>query len=62
MLTALSIRDVVLIEALIIALAGRGAEAAFDSLDRLGNLRSSIDSAWSKRGTRKKKESRRKST
>lgn len=52
----------VLIEALIIALAGRGAEAAFDSLDRLGNLRSSIDSAWSKRGTRKKKESRKKST
>jgi DNA-binding MurR/RpiR family transcriptional regulator len=45
----------VLLEAMIIALAGRSPEAAFDSLDRLSALRGSIDKAWAKRGTRKKK-------
>ncbi|MDE1992408.1 MAG: MurR/RpiR family transcriptional regulator [Rhizobiaceae bacterium] len=45
----------VLIEAMIVALAGRGRQAAFDSLDQLSGLRGSIDKAWSKRGTRKKK-------
>jgi len=44
----------VLIEAMIIALAAKAGEAAFDSLDRLSNLRGAIDKAWIKRGTRKK--------
>ena len=44
----------VLIEALIIALAGRNSEAAFDTLDQLSMLRGSIDKAWVKRGRRKK--------
>jgi DNA-binding MurR/RpiR family transcriptional regulator len=45
----------VLIEAMIVGLAGRCREAAFDSLDQLSVLRGSIDKAWSKRGTKKKK-------
>jgi DNA-binding MurR/RpiR family transcriptional regulator len=45
----------VLIEAMIIGLAGRRSSAAFDSLDRLSGLRGSIDRAWSKRGTKKNK-------
>jgi len=45
----------VLIEAMIVGLAGRSREAAFDSLDQLSALRGSIDKAWSKRGTKKKK-------
>jgi DNA-binding MurR/RpiR family transcriptional regulator len=45
----------VLIEAMIIGLAARGSETAFDSLDRLSSLRSSIDKAWIKRGRRKNK-------
>ena len=44
----------VLIEAMIIGLAGRGSEGAFDSLDQLSILRGSIDKAWAKRGKRKK--------
>ena len=44
----------VLIEAMIVGLAGRCQEAAFDSLDQLSVLRGSIDKAWSKRGTKKK--------
>jgi DNA-binding MurR/RpiR family transcriptional regulator len=44
----------VLIEAMIIALAAKAGEAAFDSLDRLSGLRGAIDKAWMKRGTRKK--------
>jgi len=45
----------VLIEAMIVALAARNKEAALDSLDQLSMLRGSIDKAWSKRGTRKRK-------
>jgi DNA-binding MurR/RpiR family transcriptional regulator len=45
----------VLIEAMIVGLAGRRQEAAFDSLDQLSVLRGSIDKSWSKRGTKKKK-------
>jgi DNA-binding MurR/RpiR family transcriptional regulator len=45
----------VLIEAMIVGLAGRCRETAFDSLDQLSVLRGSIDKAWSKRGTKKKK-------
>jgi DNA-binding MurR/RpiR family transcriptional regulator len=45
----------VLIEAMIIALAARSSETAFDSLDRLSTLRGSIDKAWVKRGRRKSK-------
>lgn len=45
----------VLIEAMIVALAARNREAALDSLDQLSMLRGSIDKAWSKRGTRKRK-------
>jgi DNA-binding MurR/RpiR family transcriptional regulator len=45
----------VLIEAMIVGLAGRCQERAFDSLDQLSILRGSIDKAWSKRGTKKKK-------
>lgn len=45
----------VLLEAMIIALAGRSRDAAFDTLDRLSALRGSIDKAWTKRGTKKKK-------
>jgi len=45
----------VLIEAIIVALAARNKEAALDSLDQLSMLRGSIDKAWSKRGTRKRK-------
>jgi len=45
----------VLIEAMIVGLAGRCQEAAFDSLDQLSVLRGSIDKAWKKRGTKKKK-------
>lgn len=44
----------VLIEAMIIALAAKAGETAFDSLDRLSSLRGAIDKAWVKRGTRKK--------
>jgi DNA-binding MurR/RpiR family transcriptional regulator len=43
----------VLIEAMIVALAARRREAAFDSLDRLNRLRAAIDKDWTKRGTRK---------
>lgn len=45
----------ILIEAMIVALAARNKEAALDSLDQLSMLRGSIDKAWSKRGTRKRK-------
>lgn len=45
----------VLIEALIVALAAKGQDAALDSLDQLSQLRGAIDKAWSKRGTRKRK-------
>lgn len=45
----------VLIEAMIVGLAGHRRETAFDSLDHLSTLRGSIDKAWSKRGTKKKK-------
>lgn len=45
----------VLIEAMIIALAGRTHQPALDSLDRLSALRGSIDRTWNKRGTRKSK-------
>ena len=45
----------VLIEAMIVALAAKGKDAALDSLDQLSMLRGSIDKAWSKRGTRKRK-------
>ncbi|MBZ9757309.1 MurR/RpiR family transcriptional regulator [Mesorhizobium sp. ESP6-5] len=44
----------VLIEAMIIALAAKAGETAFDSLDRLSTLRGAIDKAWVKRGIRKK--------
>ena len=44
----------VLIEAVIVALASRRRDAAFDSLDRLNRLRSAIDKDWTKRGVRKK--------
>ncbi len=44
-----------LIEALIVALAAKGQDAALDSLDQLSQLRGAIDKAWSKRGTRKRK-------
>lgn len=43
----------VLIEAMIIGLAGSASQTAFDSLDRLSVLRGSIDKAWFKRGTKK---------
>ncbi len=43
----------VLIEAMIIGLAGSASQTAFDSLDRLSVLRGSIDKAWVKRGTKK---------
>jgi len=45
----------VLIEALIIGLAGRAPEASLGSLDRLSGLRGALDKSWSKRGTRRKK-------
>jgi DNA-binding MurR/RpiR family transcriptional regulator len=45
----------VLIEAMVIGLAGRRSETAFDSLDRLSSLRGSIDKSWVKRGRRKSK-------
>jgi DNA-binding MurR/RpiR family transcriptional regulator len=45
----------VLIEAMIIAMAGRRSQTAFDSLDRLSTLRGSIDKAWNKRGRKKNK-------
>jgi DNA-binding MurR/RpiR family transcriptional regulator len=45
----------VLIEAMIVGLAGHRREAAFDSLDHLSTLRGSIDKAWSKRGTKRKR-------
>jgi DNA-binding MurR/RpiR family transcriptional regulator len=45
----------VLLEAMIIALAGRSRNAAFDRLDQLSALRGAIDKAWAKRGTKKKK-------
>lgn len=45
----------VLIEAMIIGLAGRCRDTALDSLGQLSILRGSIDKAWSKRGTNKKK-------
>ncbi|MBB3611444.1 MurR/RpiR family transcriptional regulator [Rhizobium sp. BK602] len=45
----------VLIEAMIVALAARRRETALDSLDQLSSLRGALDSAWSKRGTRKRK-------
>lgn len=45
----------VLIEAMIVALAAKNKEAAIDSLDKLSTLRGSLDKAWSKRGTRKRK-------
>src|SRR5262249_39507187 len=45
----------ILIEAMIVGLAARCQEAAFDNLDRLSALRGSIDKAWSKRGTKRKK-------
>ena len=44
----------VLIEALIIALAGKRSAVAFDTLEQLSALRGSIDKAWSKRGRLKK--------
>lgn len=44
----------VLIEAMIIGLAGHSSQTAFDSLDRLSSLRGSIDKAWSKRGRKKR--------
>ncbi len=45
----------VLIEAMIIGLAGQKSAPAFDTLDRLSTLRGSIDKAWSKRGRKKAK-------
>lgn len=45
---------VVLIEALIIALAGSNRETALDTLDALSTLRGAIDKTWTKRGNRKK--------
>lgn len=45
----------VLIEATIVGLAAHRRQAAFDSLDHLSTLRGSIDKAWSKRGTKRKK-------
>lgn len=45
----------VLIEAMIVALAAKNKEAAIDSLDQLSVLRGSLDKAWAKRGTRKRK-------
>ncbi|MBB3381535.1 MULTISPECIES: MurR/RpiR family transcriptional regulator [unclassified Rhizobium] len=45
----------VLIESLIVALAAKGKDIAIDSLDRLSQLRGTIDKTWSKRGTRKRK-------
>jgi DNA-binding MurR/RpiR family transcriptional regulator len=44
----------VLLEAMIVGLAGRCRNAALDNLDQLSALRGSIDKAWSKRGTKKK--------
>lgn len=44
---------IVLIEAMIIGLAKRNSEAAFDGLERLSSLRGSVDKAWIKRGVRK---------
>jgi DNA-binding MurR/RpiR family transcriptional regulator len=44
----------VLIEAVIVALASRQRDTAFDSLNRLNRLRSAIDKDWTTRGTRKK--------
>ncbi|KAA3447626.1 MurR/RpiR family transcriptional regulator [Mesorhizobium sp. SARCC-RB16n] len=46
---------IVLIEAMIIGLAKRNSEAAFDALERLSTVRGSIDKAWIKRGVRKNK-------
>ncbi|WP_267550644.1 MurR/RpiR family transcriptional regulator [Rhizobium rhizogenes] len=45
----------VLIEAMIVALAAKNKDAAIDSLDQLSTLRGSLDKAWAKRGTRKRK-------
>ncbi|WP_244735274.1 MurR/RpiR family transcriptional regulator [Mesorhizobium sp. 113-3-9] len=46
---------IVLLEAMIIGLAKRASEAAFDSLERLSSLRGSIDKAWIKRGVKRNK-------
>jgi DNA-binding MurR/RpiR family transcriptional regulator len=43
----------VLIEAIIIGLAGQDRDRALDALDRLSSLRGAIDKDWSKRGIRK---------
>jgi len=40
----------VLIEALIIAMAGKRSDVAFDALEQLSGMRGAIDKAWSKRG------------
>ena len=43
-----------LLEALTLSLAGLSAARSIDTLDRFSSIRSSIDKAWSRRGTRKK--------
>lgn len=43
----------VVLEAIVIGLAGRDRDRAFDALDRLSGLRAAIDKGWSKRGIRK---------
>jgi len=48
----------VLIEALIIGLAGRSRDTAIGSLDRLSSLRGALDKSWSKRGVKKSKETK----
>ncbi|HEY0124434.1 MAG TPA: MurR/RpiR family transcriptional regulator [Rhizobium sp.] len=45
----------VLLEAMIVGLAGHRRDAAFDSLEQLSALRGSIDKAWSQRGRKRKK-------
>lgn len=45
----------VLIEGLIIGLAARRRDAAFDSLERLNRMRGAIDKDWIKRGRRRRK-------
>lgn len=42
----------VLIEAMVIGLASKSRDTAFDSLNRLSGLRGSIDKTWNKRGVR----------
>ncbi|TXH81212.1 MAG: MurR/RpiR family transcriptional regulator [Rhizobium sp.] len=45
----------VLIEALIVALAAKGKDAAIDHLEKLTQLRGALDKTWNKRGTRKRR-------